>query len=319
MCAALVGCALPSGMNPIAAVFKDRSSQPMNKKFARAKRELKNPTNVHLKWARLKEEQGQAAEARQSYQFVLDEQPKSIDALLGLARLDQLAGRTVQAEQGFRKALQLKPNEPRALGAVGQFYASQKRWNEAVEMLQRAMIAAPEEKAYRYHLAVALARSGDIANAMPHFSKTVGDAQAHYNVGYILYEQGQLNAAKRQMMQAVVKKPDLLAAQQMLDTIRHDQEDKLMLAGAPPVRSQSTQPAPAQQATPANYAPRQQATPIGHQPAASGVGHQPAATENLFYPPQTATPPTQPPFASPAPAGLTPQQIEQLKNQFDQN
>ena len=277
VCATFVGCALPSGTNPIAAVFNDSSPRPINSKFVLAKQKLKNPTNVHLNWARLKEERGQAEEARQSYQFVLDEQPKSVQAVLGLARLDQLAGRTDQAEQGFQKALQLNPNEPHVLDAVGQFYVSQKRWNEAVEMLQRAMAAAPNDKTYRYHLAVALARSGDIATAMPHFSKTVGDAQAHYNVGYILYEQGQLMAAKQQIMQAVVKKPDLLEAQLMLDTIRHDQEEKQMLAGAP------------------------------------------VATENPYYPPQTATPATQPPFDSPAPVGMTPQQLEQLKNQFEKN
>ena len=71
-------------------------------------------------------------------------------------------------------------DDPKVLDAVGQYYASQSRWDEAIEILTSAMRKAPEETTYRFHLAVALARSGDVDQAMPHFAKTVGDAEAHY-------------------------------------------------------------------------------------------------------------------------------------------
>ncbi|MCH8278575.1 MAG: tetratricopeptide repeat protein, partial [Proteobacteria bacterium] len=71
---------------------------------------------------------------------------------------------------------------------------------------------APEETTYRYDLAVVLARSGRITEALPHFSRTVGDAEAHYNIGYILYKQGDLASAERQFQQALLTRPDLAEA-----------------------------------------------------------------------------------------------------------
>ena len=70
--------------------------------------------------------------------LTLKENPKSLEAKLGLARLDQLAGLTAEAEAGFQKALKSRPDDPLALNALGQFYASQKNWNKALPLLEKA-------------------------------------------------------------------------------------------------------------------------------------------------------------------------------------
>src|SRR4029077_15488810 len=107
---------------------------------------------------------------------------KSVDAVIGLARLDQLGGRTAEAEAGFQKAIRMEPRSGRTQDALGQFYVDQKRWDEAVATLQSAMAAAPEVKDYRFHYAIALAKSGQIEQAVPHLVDTVGPAAAHYNI-----------------------------------------------------------------------------------------------------------------------------------------
>jgi tetratricopeptide (TPR) repeat protein len=173
------------------------------------------------------EDVGNLVEARRHYTEVADSKPKNVEAILGLARIDQLSGRPHEAEQGFLKALKLDENSPAALHALGQFYASQERWPEAVSQLNRAMLSAPTEKKYRYDLAVALVHTGDVNAALPHFVRTVGDAEAHYNVGLILREEGELDEAGDQMLQAVTKKPDLHEAQYWLDEIHRQQETVL--------------------------------------------------------------------------------------------
>jgi tetratricopeptide (TPR) repeat protein len=188
---------------------------------------LKDTTELSLAYARWMEDVGNLVDARRHYTEVAESKPKNIEAILGVARIDQLSGRPHEAEQGFLKALKLDENSPVALHALGQFYASQERWPEAVAQLNRAMLSAPTEKKYRYDLAVALVHTGDINTALSHFVRTVGDAEAHYNVGLILREEGQLSEAADQMLQAIVKKPDLHEAQYWRDEILREQETVL--------------------------------------------------------------------------------------------
>lgn len=189
--------------------------------------DVKDPTELSLAYARWMEDVGKLTEARRHYSEVAEAKPKNLEAALGLARIDQLSGRASEAEQGFLRAQRLDPGSPVAMHALGQFYASQQRWAPAVEQLNRAMLAAPAEKAYRYDLAVALVHTGDVAGAMSHFVRTVGDAEAHYNVGVILKDEGKLDAAHEHLLLAVTKKPDLLQAQYWLDEVRREQESAL--------------------------------------------------------------------------------------------
>ena len=227
------GCALPTGGGFGGGQLGTFESAAARAKFSKASKDVKAPSKLHSAYAKWQEQVGQLVEARKSYELVLGHDPKSVDAILGLARLDHLAGRHNEAEQRLHKALKLKPNDPHVLDAAGQFYAAQERWKEAVEVLRQAMMAAPEVSSYRYHLAVALACSGDVEGSMPHFMKTVGNAEAHYNVGYILYEQGKLKAAEQQLSQALLKRPDLNVAQVMLNEVHREQKQQMLASNTP--------------------------------------------------------------------------------------
>ena len=186
-------------------------------------REVKDPAAILVAYAKWQEEMGDFVKARESYQNAFSQDPHSVNAVLGLARMDHLAGRSYEAEQRYLKALKMAPNNADALNAAGQFYASQERWNEAKSMLNSAMLAAPNEPKYRFDLAVAMANSGDVQSALPHFARTVGEAEGHYNAGYILQKHGDLAAAEQQYIQAVLKRPQFAEAQAMLEDVRRAQ------------------------------------------------------------------------------------------------
>lgn len=230
---------------------------------ADAPRDIGDPTELSLMYARWREDVKDLPEARKHYGKVAEQNPKNIDAVLGLARIDLASGMTYEAEQGFLTALKLDPNSAAALHSLGQFYGSQERWREAVDMLNKAMLAAPAERQYRYDLAVALVRAGDIHGAMPHFIRTVGDAEAHYNVGLILHEEGRLEEAEQQLLLAVTKKPELHEAQIWLDEIRRARESVVTAAQAPagysPASPTGVQPAGLVMPPPAASAPVVQA------------------------------------------------------------
>jgi len=232
-----IGCAT-SSRGPLAhnpdhpATLAEKYEQQVN-----SEKTNENPERLPLAYAKWQEQLGNLTEARSSYERVLDASPKSVDAIVGLARVDQLAGRTYEAEQGFSNAIRMRPNDPLVMDAMGQFYSSQERWAEAISVLQKASQQAPTEPDYRYHLAVALARSGDIDGSRPHFAKTVGDAESHYNIGYILYERGQLAEAEQEFLQAILKKPQLEQAQTMYDDVRSERENIQVAGGLMGTRS----------------------------------------------------------------------------------
>ena len=334
----LTGCATSGSGWPS---FAKRDPDARQAKANRGK--LKDPTKLDLAYAKWQEQLGNTSEARQRYQRVLHEEPQSVEALLGLARMDQLAGRTAEAEQGFRKALKNSSNDPLVLDALGQFYAAQEKWPQAIDILKQGLQAAPNDNWLRHHLAIATAKSGDLVTAKPLFVSSVGEAEAEYNLGLILHEQGKLELAEQHFALALVKKPTLEDAQTWLTEIRIEKETKNLLAGttknnrqrpelqAPAGALPSTtnlQPAPvveyrlspndmlgiqqtgAQQPL-TNVGPQGSVAPaFGAFPTNVPTAAPPARSTGVFNPFAAGTPTQSQPAGS-----LTPQQIEQLRNQ----
>lgn len=256
----LAGCSLPGkkdspldGLKPVTtASYQEHAIDDGPPK------KVKDPLSLKLRYAKWMEELENYEEAQANYNVVLQERPEDIDAILGLARIDLVAGRRDAAEAGFRKALSLQPNSAVAKNALGQYYAAQGRLPEALPLLSEAMLGDPTNKGYRFQLAVALARSGDATAAFPHFVQSVGEPTAHYNLGMILKSQGHTAQAEEHLRQALMMNPEFEPARQALSQIRQQPE------AAGNVAAQS-RPAPRIQAaghsrsgTPAAPRPQQQ-------------------------------------------------------------
>jgi tetratricopeptide (TPR) repeat protein len=159
------------------------------------------------------------SESLNPFQGISDEHVKSAvgDFRPGI-RQGQSTNPATEAQRRLMSLLGLKLSDPHFLEAVGQFFASQGRWNEAVEILELAVLVSPDETILRYHLAAALAHSGNVEAAMPHFQQSVGDAAAHYNIGVILC-QNALQASREKFLEALEKNPDLKEAELWLDEV----------------------------------------------------------------------------------------------------
>lgn len=259
----------------------------------------KDPAKIHLAYGQWQEQMGQQAEARESYRKVLEDQPKNIDALLGMARVDQAGGLMDDAGERLKKAQKIAPKDARVHASFGNYYAAKKEWDKAVECQQAAVKAAPTDPRYQFLLGVALARSGDTDGAYPYFVRSLGDAEAHYNLGLILNEQNDRAGALEHIEQALALKPELQQAQAMLERLQR---------GDQPV-----------------FANGSQRTGTGATPI-SGVRSVPLKSEQQHLPNNTPLPRTGGRFqsapaqaASPQPpAGLTPAQQEQWRNQQGQ-
>jgi Flp pilus assembly protein TadD len=218
-------------------------------------RKIKDPVSLKLRYARWMEEIENYEEAQASYQVVLQERPEDIEAILGLARIDQATGRLQAAEDGYNKALSLRPNSSVAKNALGQYYVARNRLPEAIPLLNEAMMGDPNNKVYRFHLAVALAKSGDTATALPHFVQSVGEPTAHYNIGMILKSQGRFAQAEEHLLLAVKEKPDFEAAKQALTQVRQQTQPAAIYASR---QHRSPQIQPAGHSRPATIPTQQQ-------------------------------------------------------------
>jgi hypothetical protein len=147
------------------------------------------------------------------------------------------------------------------------------------------MLAAPDDTMTRYALAVAQAHCGDVDSALPQFIRTVGDAEAHYNLAIVLQDEGLLDEAERHFSIALAKKPELTAARDWLAHLQsiRNSEESVVQAVAMPTSS------PPGQVLPANHS------------SVSPSAPQPAAGRDAAAPPP--------------PRHLTPRQLEQLHNQ----
>lgn len=235
----LVGCStmrapsLPKFAERTPASPDQRSVMVPGTHLSDEAREPKHPEHVHLAYGRWQEQQKQLPQARESYQKALDLDPKSIDALLGMSRLEQLAGRTADAEKHLAKAQKLRPKDPLVHAAWAEYYASQQQWGPAVKKYRDAIDLAPDEPLFKHQLAVILGKSGDWDGSYSTFESIVTPGEAHYNVGYLQHQQGELVEAERHLRLAVEAKPDLALAVGLLARIQKERTSKQAIAQQP--------------------------------------------------------------------------------------
>ena len=260
--AQLAGCATSQKSGPSLAEEIDKTQAVRTASYqaesseSAAPKGVDDPLALKLRYAQWMEDIKNYNEAQAHYNVVLQQNPKEVGAILGIARIDHLAGRTAKAEAGFKRALSLQPESAVAKNALGQFYVTQQRWSESLPLLSEAMMLDSANKVYRYHLAVALAKSGDERAALAHFQQAVGDAPAYFNVGIILKQQGRYRQAEQYLLTALTKNPNLAAAQTALAEVRQQ-------AQASEIYSSQQRPAP--QVRPAGHQVPQSLTPTQRQ------------------------------------------------------
>lgn len=166
---------------------------------------------IQLAYGRWMETSGDLKSAAAAYEKVLAEKPASLEATIGLARIHAVEGRTSEARKAFDKALNLSPNSAEVLSAYGKFELDQNNVDAAAQKLVRAVEVAPNDTATRYALGVVRARQGQWGEARALFVATVGEAEAHYNLG-MLMKDSRPGEAAAEFRAAIEKKPSLAQA-----------------------------------------------------------------------------------------------------------
>jgi Tfp pilus assembly protein PilF len=173
---------------------------------------------------------GKYAEAKQLYGAALSADPRSIDALLGLAAISWKEGRSDDAASYYGRILEAEPRNPYAQAGLiaivggadpvaaesrlkllvsrepsgflyftlGNLYADQAQWPAAQQAYFQAQQYMPDNPDYAFNLAVALEHVGQSKLALQYYRKALDlsfkQGRANFNQNLAIERVGQLSA-----------------------------------------------------------------------------------------------------------------------------
>lgn len=137
---------------------------------------------------------------------------KQIPEIFQAAVEHHQAGRLPQAEAIYQQILQVKPNHPDALGALGWLAHQTERNSMAVDFIGKAIKANPSNPEYYCNLGIAYHALGRLDEAASCYQKALAlkpdDVEILYNLSIVLNNQGKRNEALASYQKALAIKPD---------------------------------------------------------------------------------------------------------------
>jgi len=193
------------------------------KDYKTAKKELQAPEETMLKFARWREDLGDHSESLDRYREILRGNPDSVNARLGIARVEFKTGRVLEAEEILKATARQHPQNLAVWLEMGRIQTEREEYGEAVQSLTKAVNIDSSNQSARYQLGLALARGDRLDEAKSHLAFAVGESAALFNIGFVLHEAGRNEEATHWLQQALASHPDQRtehSAQQMLALVR---------------------------------------------------------------------------------------------------
>ena len=157
------------------------------------------------------------SEARQTYAMALEIDPKSYGANIGLARLSSEMQDKERAVELFRKLTKLYPAKAEVWSEMGIAYGRTKDWNASAESFHEATKIDPDNRQYRRMLGLTLARGGRYDESFAWLSKSMPEADAHYNIAMMMKHTRDESGARSRMELALKADPKFEAARDFLN------------------------------------------------------------------------------------------------------
>lgn len=169
-------------------------------------------TTAHFFAATAAEKSGDLPTAEQEYKAAAARDPKSADAVAGLAYIYSESKRLPEAEDALRKYLALDPQSAKAHQQLGRVLAAEGKVEDAEAEFEKALRLAPGDAQAERELAVLCAANRQFAKAEQHFraalQKQPNDAELRHRLGTALLEQQKYEQAQTELLAAVNLKPD---------------------------------------------------------------------------------------------------------------
>lgn len=260
------------------------------------KSKAKPGADLYVAIARLYLQNGKYGDADVQYQLALRENPNHLPALLGYAQLKDRLNKQDEAMQLYQRAMKAYPQDASVYNNLGIYHAKHQRLDDAVAMMKQAIQLDSQNPLYRNNIATVLVDQGKVEDAFIQLCAVHNEAEAHYNLGYLLNKKGQQQAALQQFVQAVNADPDMEAARNWV-TYLHRTTSQARLSQhpmsngvrvtTPPPRLPEAAPLPPD-TSPQRLPPTSVVQPEVNGPALPGISYNRSTAPMAPLPPLTA-------------------------------
>jgi Tfp pilus assembly protein PilF len=214
--AAIGGCKAPFWQRPWRTEDQPLAKVPITTRFQQNELSPRQAAEACIATAEELETAGHLREAVSLYEKGRQHDPEAIDYSRRLAVLYDRLDLPVKARPEYRAAIKCSPDNADTLNDYGYFLYRQGELIEAESQLRRALELAANHERVWTNLGIVLAHQGRYGEAFEAFTRVVGPAAAHSNVGAILAKQGQVEQAQRAFRQALALNPELRQPQVFL-------------------------------------------------------------------------------------------------------
>ncbi len=111
----------------------------------------------------------------------------------------------------YLDAVRLKPSAT-AWNELGLFYGDMGNLAAGENAFRRALALDPKSTAIRNNLGTCLARRGDMEGAFEQFQMAANVVTAHNNLAVVLYEAGEYERSRQELVKALAIQPDFAPA-----------------------------------------------------------------------------------------------------------
>jgi protein O-GlcNAc transferase len=160
--------------------------------------------------------EGRLSEAEQIYRSVLADDPEQVDALFLLGHVLKLQNRPEEAVAVLGRLTVLAPQDPLARYSLATALFAQTRLTEAAQALREALRLKPDMLAALNNLTDILTALGQVDEAEECYQRilqlTPGSEEAHFKYGNFLVLLGRIDEAIANLRRAIEINPELMSA-----------------------------------------------------------------------------------------------------------
>jgi tetratricopeptide (TPR) repeat protein len=215
-----VSSGVKKGLNSLSKSFDSLNTSRPASDPIRLSTKAKPSAELYLAIARNQEQKGLAGRAEENYKKALKVSPHHLESLLHYGRFLSRQQRVGEAIEVYQQAINAHPNDAKAYNHLGLCLASHNAFEQAVVAMERAVRLEPKRSLYRNNISVILVEMGNCRAAFGHLRVVHDEATAYYNLGFLLYKQGEQKAALQHFAMALRKDPKMEDARTWVARLR---------------------------------------------------------------------------------------------------
>lgn len=184
-----------------------------------------DPFAVEMAQAIKAEDAGKAVEAKVIYERLVRDFPNRYEPHHRLAMVLDRQKRHREAQTHYAEAQRLAPEKIEIFNDLGYSFYLQGQLNKAESALAKAVQAEPNNARYRNNLGLVLGQQGRMEEAHQQFRQAGSEADAQYNMAFILASRNDMEGAKRCFRAALLVDPTYEKARKTLESFERFERD----------------------------------------------------------------------------------------------